>query len=55
LGGRLTRIEIDSPNPAYGISAGAHSVLTEELSEAPGHPTWAAYQNVVRFLKETLA
>ena len=55
LGRRLTRIEIASPDAAHGIKADAHSVLTEEFSDAPGHPTWAAFQNVIEFLKATLA
>lgn len=54
LGSRLTRIEIASPDAGHGIKADAHSVLTEELSDAPGHPTWAAFQRVMDFLRGNL-
>jgi dienelactone hydrolase len=54
LGTNLTRIELDSPDPAHGIGSMAHSVLTEELSDAPGHPTWPAFLRVIEFLRANL-
>lgn len=38
LSDKLIRIEIPSPDAVHQISADAHSVLTEELSDAQGHP-----------------
>ena len=54
LGGRLVRIEILSPDPAHAIGAHAHSVLTEELRDAPNHPTWVALERVIGFLSTQL-
>jgi dienelactone hydrolase len=54
LGESLVRIEIPSPDAAHGIDSHAHSVLTQELVDAPDHPTWIAYQGVVAFLKQQL-
>ena len=51
LGDAFEVIEIDSsPGNEYGISRGAHSVLTSELRENPGSPTLAARARVVHFL-----
>ena len=55
LGDRFIRIEIVSPDPGQHVSAAAHSVLTNELSDDPGHPTWAAFERVVAFLHTNLA
>jgi dienelactone hydrolase len=48
-------IEIDSSpgNPA-GIPKRAHSVLTEDLVDEPGHPTRAALDRAMAFLAERL-
>lgn len=54
LGNQLTRIEISSPDPKFGIGADAHSVLTQELSDVHEHPTWAAFEAVIDFLKTQL-
>jgi dienelactone hydrolase len=48
-------IELDSsPGNAAGFSKSAHSVLTAELREQPGHPALAARERVVEFLRERL-
>jgi dienelactone hydrolase len=51
LGDAFEVIEIDSApgNPA-GIPQSAHSVLTEDLVDTPGHPTRAALDRVLAFL-----
>ncbi|HEY2400949.1 MAG TPA: patatin-like phospholipase family protein, partial [Steroidobacteraceae bacterium] len=55
LGDAFTRVEIESPDAKYRIGRRAHSVLTAELSDTPGHPTWDAFGQVVTFLKTMLA
>jgi dienelactone hydrolase len=55
LGDKLMRIEIPSPDPPFNITADAHSVLTNELSDVGGHPTWTAFERVVTFLTATLS
>ncbi len=56
LGDAFEVIELDSsPGNAGGFSRGAHSVLTGEVREAPGHPALAARERVVAFLRERLA
>lgn len=48
-------VEIDSgPNNKHGIKASAHSVLTLDLVRESGHPTEAALQRTLAFLKERL-
>jgi dienelactone hydrolase len=55
LGGNFEAVEIDSsPGNPYGIRQGAHSVLTEDLVDKPGHPTRAALDRVMAFLAERL-
>ncbi len=55
LGGAFEAIEIDSsPGNAHGIPARAHSVLTVDLVDEPGHPTRAALERVMTFLSERL-
>jgi hypothetical protein len=55
LGDAFECIEIDSsPGNPYGISKRAHSVLTIDLVDEPGHPTRAALDRVVAFLGERL-
>jgi dienelactone hydrolase len=55
LGGNFEAVEIDSsPGNPYGIRKGAHSVLTEDLVDEPGHPTRAALDRVMAFLAERL-
>jgi dienelactone hydrolase len=48
-------VEIDSSrgNP-HGIKKRAHSVLTLDLVDEPGHPTRAALEQVIGFLRERL-
>lgn len=55
LGDAFIAVEIDSSrgNP-YGIGRFAHSVLTLDLVDEPGHPTRAALEQVVAFLRERL-
>lgn len=55
LGNAFEVIELDSSkgNPA-GFATGAHSVLTSEVRDIPGHPALAARARVVEFLRERL-
>ncbi|HEX8496674.1 MAG TPA: hypothetical protein VF661_05720, partial [Actinomycetales bacterium] len=49
-------VEIDSsPGNPHGLTARAHSVLSNDYVDEPGHPTVAAYETVVDFLRERLA
>jgi dienelactone hydrolase len=50
LGDDFVGVEIESPDPAHGIGKRAHSVLTEERSATPGHPTKEAFDQVIDFL-----
>jgi dienelactone hydrolase len=55
FGDRLIAIEIDSSKGnAHGIPRGAHSVVTEHLVDAPGHPTQDALNRVLDFFKQRL-
>lgn len=56
LGDRAEVIEIDSSvgNP-WGISRAAHSVLTEDLVDEPGHPTRHAVDRVLALFRDQLA
>jgi dienelactone hydrolase len=55
LGDAFEAIEIDSSSGnAHGIAQRAHSVLTEDLVDTPGHPTRAALDRVMAFLAERL-
>ena len=55
LGENFEAIEIDSsPGNQYGIRKRAHSVLTEDLVDTPGHPTRAALDRVMAFFAERL-
>jgi dienelactone hydrolase len=47
-------IVIPSPDARWGIPANAHSVLTENFSDADGHPMRLARDRVIAFLKERL-
>jgi dienelactone hydrolase len=55
LGDAFIAVEIDSSrgNP-HAIKKRAHSVLTLDLVDEPGHPTRAALEQVLAFLKERL-
>jgi dienelactone hydrolase len=55
LGDAFIAVEIDSSrgNP-HGIKKRAHSVLTLDLVDEPGHPTRAALEQVLVFLQERL-
>lgn len=55
LGDAFIAVEIDSSrgNP-HGIKRFAHSVLTLDLVDEPGHPTRAALERVLSFLRERL-
>jgi dienelactone hydrolase len=55
LGDAFEVIELDSgPGNAAGLESGAHSVLTRDLRDEPGHPTQAARERVVTFLRDRL-
>ena len=55
LGDRFEAIEIDSgPGNPHGIKSGAHSVLTVDLVDQPGHPTRAALDRVLEFFRQRL-
>jgi dienelactone hydrolase len=55
LGDAFIGIEIDSsPGNAAGIGKRAHSVLTHELVDEPGHPTRIALDRVLAFFDERL-
>jgi dienelactone hydrolase len=56
LGDAFEVIELDSkPGNPGGFGKGAHSVLTAEVRERPGHPALAARERVVEFLRERLS
>jgi dienelactone hydrolase len=55
LGDQFIGVEIDSsPENPFGIRKGAHSVLTEDLVDEPGHPTHDALNQVLDFFRERL-
>jgi len=55
LGDAFIAVEIDSsPGNEWDIRKGAHSVLTEDLVDRAGHPTRAALEGVLDFLRERL-
>jgi dienelactone hydrolase len=55
LGDGFEAIEIDSgPGNPHGIPQSAHSVLTVDLVDRPGHPTRAALERVLAFFRERL-
>jgi len=55
LGERFLAVEIDSsPGNPHGIPRRAHSVLTVDRVDRPGHPTAAALDRVLGFLRERL-
>lgn len=56
LGDRFLAIEIDSsPGNPHGIPRSAHSVVTRDLVDEPGHPTRVALDRVIAFFRERLA
>lgn len=56
LGDAFEVIELDSsPGNPGGFAASAHSVLTSEVRERPGHPALEARDRVVAFLRERLS
>jgi dienelactone hydrolase len=56
LGDAFRVIELDSsPGNPGGFTRGAHSVLTEEVRDVPGHPAKVARDEVVAFLRERLS
>ncbi len=56
LGDAFEGIEIHSgPGNPDGLPVSAHSVLTLEFKDEPGHPTKRAFDRTVEFLKEQLA
>lgn len=56
LGDSFVGVEIDSSKGnAHGIGPMAHSVLTEDLVDEPGHPTHEALQQVLELFRTRLA
>ncbi|MEO7122687.1 MAG: dienelactone hydrolase, partial [Lacisediminihabitans sp.] len=55
LGDAFEVIQLDSsPGNVGGFARTAHSVLTGEVRETPGHPALAARTRVVEFLRDRL-
>ena len=55
LGSGFEGIEIDSgPGNPHGIPRTAHSVLTVDLVDRPGHPTHEALERVLARFRERL-
>jgi dienelactone hydrolase len=55
LGERFIWVDIDSrPGNPHGIPKRAHSVLTHELVDEPGHPTREALDRVLAFFRDRL-
>jgi hypothetical protein len=55
LGESFIGVEIDSsPGNPHGIRKRAHSVLTEDFVDEPGHPTRDAMDRVLGFLRARL-
>jgi dienelactone hydrolase len=55
FGAKFEKIVIDSsPGNPYGIRPHAHSVLTEDYNDTPGHPTRVAFEQVLAFLQSHL-
>jgi hypothetical protein len=55
LGAGFEAIEIDSgPGNPHGIPRTAHCVVTLDLVDREGHPTRAAQDRVLAFLRERL-
>ena len=55
LGDGFIAVEIDSsPGNPYGNAKTAHSVLTQDLVDQPGHPTREALDKVLAFFRERL-
>lgn len=56
LGDAFEVIQLDSsPGNPGGFNRSAHSVLTREVRDQPGHPALLARERVVGFLRERLA
>jgi hypothetical protein len=56
LGDAFEVIELDSsPGNSGGFKKTAHSVLTHEVREQPGHQAYLARTRVVEFLRERLS
>ena len=56
LGDAFEVIELDSsPGNPGGFSKAAHSVLTHEVRDVPGHPALVARERMVAFLRERLS
>jgi dienelactone hydrolase len=55
LGQQVDFVVIQSPDPEHNIRKTAHAVLTKEYSDEPDHPTFAAYQRVVDFLRTQMS
>ncbi|WP_260610815.1 dienelactone hydrolase family protein [Streptomyces sp. WAC06614] len=55
LGSAFAYIELDSrPGNADGFGPRAHSVITHEVRETPGHPALKARERTVAFLRDRL-
>lgn len=55
LGDGFVAVEIDSsPGNPHGFAKDAHSVVTTEVREEPGHPAYEAVQTVLEFFRDRL-
>ncbi len=55
LGDGFIAVEIDSgPGNPHGLGKRAHSVVTRDLVDEPGHPTLVARDQVIEFFRERL-
>jgi dienelactone hydrolase len=55
LGDGFVAVEIDSsPGNPHGFAKSAHSVVTTEVEESPGHPAYEAREQVLDFFRTRL-
>ena len=55
LGDGFIGVELDSsPGNPHGFSTGAHSVLSSEFVDEPGHPAYDAHEKVIAHFKRQL-
>lgn len=55
LGDGFIAVEIDSsPGNSHGFAKSAHSVVTTEVEETPGHPAYEARERVLDFFRTRL-
>ena len=54
FGDAFHEVQIQSPDPAHGIPRNAHSVLTFDFADTPGHPTHDAFLRVMELFDTRL-